>query len=115
MLENLKNLLDSIFSNPAYLAVTIALCTMIIYGVIKRLYKLVAFIIVSLIVWEIVASFTEFPSLRKYISPYINEEKLKEDTESFKESIKEEIEQKKEEITGEVKETVKKNLKLKED
>ena len=38
----LENLLNSISDNPAYLAVTIVLITMITYSVIKKLFKLVA-------------------------------------------------------------------------
>ena len=37
----LENLLNSIFDNPAYLAVAIVLITMITFSVIKKLYKIV--------------------------------------------------------------------------
>ena len=47
----LENLLNSISSNPAYLAVTIVLMGMITFSVIKRLFKLVTLGITLLIIY----------------------------------------------------------------
>ena len=47
----LENLLNSISSNPAYLAVTIVLMAMITFSVIKRLFKLVTLGITLLIIY----------------------------------------------------------------
>ena len=47
----LENLLNSISDNPAYLAVTIVLITMITYSVIKKLFKLVTLGIVLFVIY----------------------------------------------------------------
>ena len=47
----LENLLDDILSNPAYLAVAIALAAMITYSVIQRLYKLVVLAVVLFVIY----------------------------------------------------------------
>ena len=47
----LENLLNSISDNPAYLAVTIVLITMITYSVIKKLFKLVTLGITLFIIY----------------------------------------------------------------
>jgi hypothetical protein len=49
----LENLLNSISSNPAYLAVTIVLMAMITFSVIKRLFKLVTLGITLLIIYYV--------------------------------------------------------------
>ena len=57
----LENLLDDILSNPAYLAVAIALAAMIMYSVIQRLYKLVVLAIVLFIVYCAYLTLTDQP------------------------------------------------------
>ena len=57
----LENLLDDILSNPAYLAVAIALSAMIMYSVIQRLYKLVVLAIVLFIVYCAYLTLTNQP------------------------------------------------------
>ncbi|MEO2116132.1 MAG: hypothetical protein ABGW72_00570 [bacterium] len=57
----LENLLNSISSNPAYLAVTIVLMTMIAFSVVKRLFKLVTLGITLLILYYAYIIFTGQP------------------------------------------------------
>ena len=63
----LENLLNSISSNPAYLAVTIVLMAMITFSVIKRLYKLVTLGITLLIIYYayIILTGQQLPDLDK--------------------------------------------------
>ena len=63
----LENLLNSISSNPAYLAVTIVLMAMITFSVIKRLFKLVTLGITLLIIYYtyIVLTGQQLPDLDK--------------------------------------------------
>ena len=63
----LENLLNSISSNPAYLAVTIVLMAMITFSVIKRLFKLVTLGITLLIIYYIYIVLTgqQLPDLDK--------------------------------------------------
>lgn len=63
----LENLLNSISSNPAYLAVTIVLMAMITFSVIKRLFKLVTFGITLLIIYYVYIVLTgqQLPDLDK--------------------------------------------------
>ena len=62
-----ENLLNSISSNPAYLAVTIVLMAMITFSVIKRLFKLVTLGITLLIIYYayIVLTGQQLPDLDK--------------------------------------------------
>ena len=66
----LENLLNSISSNPAYLAVTIVLMAMITFSVIKRLFKLVTLGITLLIIYYayIVLTGQQLPDLDKFPS-----------------------------------------------
>ena len=57
----LENLLDDILSNPAYLAVAIALAAMITYSVIKRLYKLVVLAVVLFVIYCAYLTLTDQP------------------------------------------------------
>ena len=57
----LENLLNSILDNPAYLAVTIVLITMIIYSVIKKLFKIVTLCITLFIIYCVYLLFTNQP------------------------------------------------------
>lgn len=57
----LENLLNSISSNPAYLAVTIVLMAMITFSVIKRLFKLVTLGITLFIIYCAYLIFTDQP------------------------------------------------------
>ena len=57
----LENLLNSISSNPAYLAVTIVLMAMIAFSVIKRLFRLVVLGITLLIIYYAYIIFTGQP------------------------------------------------------
>tara|TARA_Y100000741_G_scaffold205864_1_gene156612 strand:- start:504 stop:815 length:312 start_codon:yes stop_codon:yes gene_type:complete len=57
----LENLLNSISDNPAYLAVTIVLITMITYSVIKKLFKLVTIGITLFIIYCAYLLFTNQP------------------------------------------------------
>jgi len=57
----LENLLDDILSNPAYLAVAIALAAMIIYSVIQRLYKLVVLAVVLFVIYCAYLTLTDQP------------------------------------------------------
>ena len=63
----LENLLNSISSNPAYLAVTIVLMAMITFSVIKRLFKLVTLGITLLIIYYayIILTGQQLPDLDK--------------------------------------------------
>ena len=63
----LENLLNSISSNPAYLAVTIVLMAMITFSVIKRVVKLVTLGITLLIIYEAYSILTgqQLPDLDK--------------------------------------------------
>jgi|TARA_B100000809_G_scaffold202146_1_gene202857 hypothetical protein len=57
----LENLLNSISSNPAYLAVTIVLMAMIAFSVVKRLFKLVTLGITLFIIYCAYLLFTNQP------------------------------------------------------
>ena len=57
----LENLLDDILSNPAYLAVAIALAAMIMYSVIQRLYKLVVLAVVLFVIYCAYLTLTDQP------------------------------------------------------
>ena len=57
----LENLLDDILSNPAYLAVAIALAAMIMYSVIHRLYKLVVLAVVLFVIYCAYLTLTDQP------------------------------------------------------
>ena len=57
----LENLLNSISSNPAYLAVAIVLMAMIAFSVVKRLFKLVTLGITLLIIYYAYIIFTGQP------------------------------------------------------
>ena len=57
----LENLLDDILSNPAYLAVAIALAAMITYSVIQRLYKLVVLAVVLFVIYCAYLTLTDQP------------------------------------------------------
>jgi uncharacterized membrane protein (DUF106 family) len=57
----LENLLNSISSNPAYLAVTIVLMAMIAFSVVKRLFKLVTLGITLLVLYYAYIIFTGQP------------------------------------------------------
>ena len=57
----LENLLDDILSNPAYLAVAIALAAMITYSVIQRLYKLVVLAVVLFVIYCVYLTLTDQP------------------------------------------------------
>ncbi len=57
----LENLLNSISDNPAYLAVTIVLLTIIAYSVIKKLFKLVTIGITLFIIYCAYLFFTNQP------------------------------------------------------
>ena len=63
----LENLLNSISSNPAYLAVTIVLMAMITFSVIKRLFKLVTLGITLPIIYYVYIVLTgqQLPDLDK--------------------------------------------------
>ena len=63
----LENLLNSISSHPAYLAVTIVLMAMITFSVIKRLFKLVTLGITLLIIYYayIILTGQQLPDLDK--------------------------------------------------
>jgi len=58
----LENLLNSIFDNPAYLAVAIVLITMITFSVIKKLYRIVTIgITLSILYISYLHFFTDEP------------------------------------------------------
>ena len=57
----LENLFNDILSNPAYLAVAIALAAMIAYSVIKRLYKLVVLAVVLFVIYCAYLTLTDQP------------------------------------------------------
>ena len=57
----LENLFNDILSNPAYLAVAIALAAMITYSVIKRLYKLVVLAVVLFVIYCAYLTLTDQP------------------------------------------------------
>ena len=57
----LENLFNDILSNPAYLAVAIALAAMITYSVIKRLYKLVVLAVVLFVIYCTYLTLTDQP------------------------------------------------------
>tara|TARA_B100001123_G_C14603787_1_gene746995 strand:+ start:34 stop:312 length:279 start_codon:yes stop_codon:yes gene_type:complete len=57
----LENLFNDILSNPAYLAVAIALAAMITYSVIQRLYKLVVLAVVLFVVYCTYLTLTNQP------------------------------------------------------
>ena len=57
----LENLLNSISSNPAYLAVAIVLMAMIAFSVIKRLFKLVTLGVTLFIIYCAYLIFTDQP------------------------------------------------------
>jgi hypothetical protein len=57
----LENLLNSISSNPAYLAVAIVLMAMITFSVIKRLFKLVTLGLTLFIIYCAYLIFTDQP------------------------------------------------------
>ena len=57
----LENLLNSISSNPAYLAVAIVLMAMITFSVIKRLFKLVTLGLTLFIIYCVYLIFTDQP------------------------------------------------------
>ena len=57
----LENLFNDILSNPAYLAVAIALAAMIAYSVIKRLYKLVGLAVVLFVIYCAYLTLTNQP------------------------------------------------------
>ncbi len=57
----LENLINSILDNPAYLAVTIVLMTMIAYSVIKKLFKIVTLGITLFIIYCAYLIFTNQP------------------------------------------------------
>ncbi len=79
----LENLLDSILSNPAYLAVAIALGAMIVYSVIQRLFKLVVLAITLFIIYCTYLVFTDQPL------PDIDIEKIQEEIEEVTDEVKE--------------------------
>ena len=57
----LENLFNDILSNPAYLAVAIALAAMIAYSVSKRLYKLVVLAVVLFVIYCAYLTLTDQP------------------------------------------------------
>ena len=57
----LENLFKDISSNPAYVAVAIALAAMIAYSVIKRLYKLVVLAVVLFVIYCAYLTLTDQP------------------------------------------------------
>lgn len=57
----LENLFNDILSNPAYLAVAIALAAMITYSVIQRLYKLVVLAVVLFVIYCAYLTLTDQP------------------------------------------------------
>jgi Ca2+/Na+ antiporter len=79
----LENLLNSISSNPAYLAVTIVLMAMIAFSVVKRLFKLVTLGITLLILYYAYIMLTGQPL------PDINLDKIQEELEEVTGQAKE--------------------------
>ncbi|RPG99698.1 MAG: hypothetical protein CBC78_001610 [Candidatus Pelagibacter sp. TMED118] len=98
----LENLLNSISDNPAYLAVTIVLITMITYSVIKKLFKLVTLGITLFIIYCAYLLFTN--------QPLPNMEEIKNQLESSEEKITEVIEDTVLDPLKEKTETIKNNL-----
>lgn len=98
----LENLLNSISSNPAYLAVAIVLMAMITFSVIKRLFKLVTLGLTLFIIYCAYLIFTEQPlpdldniksqsqEIEKSVSSMIQDnvlEPLQEKTDVIKENL----------------------------
>ena len=79
----LENLLDSILSNPAYLAVAIALGAMIVYSVIQRVFKLVVLAITLFIIYCTYLVLTDQPL------PDIDIDKIQEEIEEVTDEVKE--------------------------
>ena len=98
----LENLLNSILDNPAYLAVTIVLITMIMYSVIKKLFKLVTLGITLFIIYCAYLLFTNQPL------PNIDEIKIQ--LENSEEKISDIIEDSVLDPLKEKTETIKNNL-----
>ena len=98
----LENLLNSISSNPAYLAVAIVLMAMITFSVIKRLFKLVTLGLTLFIIYCAYLIFTDQPlpdldniksqsqEIEKSVSSMIQDnvlEPLQEKTDVIKENL----------------------------
>tara|TARA_B100000902_G_scaffold321327_1_gene314207 strand:- start:727 stop:1083 length:357 start_codon:yes stop_codon:yes gene_type:complete len=98
----LENLLNSISDNPAYLAVTIVLITMITYSVIKKLFKLVTLGIALFIIYCAYLLLTNQPL------PNMDEIKiqLENSEEKVKGDIKTQLELGKEKITDVIEDSV---------
>ncbi len=93
----LEDLLKSISSNPAYLAVTIVLMSMIAFSVIKRLYKLVTLGITLLIIYYAYIILTDQQPLEFNNLPSQIQE-LQESAESIFEENAAKFQEKKDEI-----------------
>ncbi len=93
----LEDLLKSISSNPAYLAVTIVLMSMIAFSVIKRLYKLVTLGITLLIIYYAYIILTDQQPLEFNNLPSQVQE-LQESAESIFEENSAKFQEKKDEI-----------------
>ena len=98
----LENLLNSILDNPAYLAVTIVLITMIMYSVIKKLFKLVTLGITLFIIYCAYLLFTN--------QPLPNMDEIKIQLENSEEKISDVIEDSVLDPLKEKTETIKNNL-----
>jgi Ca2+/Na+ antiporter len=87
----LENLLNSISSNPAYLAVTIVLMAMIAFSVVKRLFKLVTLGITLLVLYYAYIIFTgqPLPDLDNIQSQV--QEQVQELQESAKSTVKDNV------------------------
>ena len=106
----MENIIDTIFSNPIYMAIAGVLAIMLVYGIIKRVIKLVFTIGVILILYVVYLNYTgqdvpqNIDELKESVSGELDKVKevASESLEDMKESTKKVIEKKVEEKVDEV-------------
>ena len=101
----MENILEQISSNPVYLAISVILGALLIYGIVKRLIKLILVIALILVSYAIYLHTTgqEVPATTKELKESVSEnvEKVKE---TAREVLDEKVKAAKEELLEELEE-----------
>ena len=110
----MENIIEQIYSNPVYMAIAVILGLLMVYGIVKRIIKLVIFIGIVLVLYVVYLNYTgqEIPATTEELKKSVTEnmEKVKE---TAREVMDEKVKAAKDELLEELEEkskTLKENL-----
>ena len=110
----MENIIEQIYSNPVYMAIAVILGLLMVYGIVKRIIKLVIFIGIVLVLYVVYLNYTgqEVPATTEELKKSVTENvEIVKETE--REVMDEKVKAAKDELLEELEEkskTLKENL-----